>query len=1668
MIKIKLQNFLLAGVLAAASTAGATSIFKANNTSALNLPAAWTGGTVPGLADTAVWDATVTALNTTNVLGANTTWAGIRLLNPASPVQLNAGYNLTNGLGGIDLSQASQSLTLSNNIVVNVPQNWDVASGQTLALGGSLIKNVGGAVRFGFVEGSAFVTVTNAPNGLLQNGNVLFGTVNGADFAAVNGSGQIVSGNTLGIYTANPSGNFKSTVAVVDFSLASASGLNINGNSVVDGLRINQPNTAYAYWTVNIASGKVLSLNSLLITTNVGSQPVYVNGGGNLRIYNSGTYELLLFQNNPAAPVIVQNGTSITQNGAAASSIVKYGPGAVEIQSASFHTGGTKVYEGTLLISGAGTLGTSALNIYGGTFAGASGATNYAPETVWGGATNAIRINTAGGQFDQAANLSLAPGAHLLFTPTNGVSLSTTAAPLVITNAGTILAPTNSVFVDLAAIPAVGQYPLIKYAALGGAGLSAFTLNLPPHILGYLSNNTANSSIDLVVTADNQPLKWAAGSGVWDLATTANWKDASGAAATYQQIGALADPVIFEDSLSGTSPLTVTLNTSLTPSSVTVASAKNYTLTGNGGINGSGGLTKSGGGALTLATTNGFTGGLFLNGGIVNFSTGSNLGAGGISFAGGELQYAAGNQADISAVPVTFGAGGALIDDGGNTITWANPVGNKGSGGLTKVGAGTLTLSVANSYPGNTVISSGTLALAASAFITNSAAIVVGSGATLDASAGGGLVLGSAVNQLIAGNGIVNGGLTVPAGTVLSPATNGVVGTLSINNGSLTVNGGVLALDISNSAKDGITVTGNLNLTAGTVQLNVTGTLANGTYKLIQYSGSLSGGAASLAVTGFSQSGQIASLSDATVGEIDLVVKTQSGLAKLWQGGVNNGWDISTTANWLYGAGTSVYHEGDKVTFDDTAAQPYVSLLAAVNPASVIVSNNAQAYTFTDGASGSGKISGATGLTKSGSGTLILDTLNNYSGPTVINAGTVQVGDGGNTGDIGTGNITNNGALVFEQTDNRSVAGQISGTGDLTQQGSGTLTLGANNTYSGTTVISSGALQVGAGGTTGSLGSSSVTDNGTLILDRSGSVVLGNAISGSGSLVDIGGGTVTLAGNNSYAGGTGISNGVVKLGGAAALPAGPLYVDGTVDLSGFNATFTTLAGSTGVITNSGTTGTNVVTVGDDAANSSFAGVIADNSAGAKVALVKQGAATLQLNSASSYTGGTFVLGGTLTIGPAGVPGSAGILLTNGATLYLANAGTARPTVNNNVTIPAGSLATIGSGNLANAYNGNVLGTATSTNLINSSITLGQTAVKQFAGFPGTVVIGSLGTVRFSASGALTANGGDSTTLDLEGYLFTRSGGLLTFGALEGGGTVSSPSSGAQTLIIGGKGVDSTFAGTISTGTSLVKTGPGTLSFTGTLNHDGSTTVSNGVLALASDSASLDASPTVVLAANTAVIDVSGRTDDTLWLGNSIGQTLSGIGTIRGNLSQGANSTVNVGLGILNVTNTATLNGPVNLVLNRTNGVNASEIVAGSFIVNNTATLTVTNVGPALAGGEVFHLFSQPVNGFGSITLPTITSPLAWSNRLAVDGTLAVLGSLVNTNVTALTNSFDGHNLTLNWPADHIGWHLQSQTNSLASGLGTNWVNVSGAETTNRVILPVNPVNGAVFFRLTYP
>jgi len=70
--------------------------------------------------------------------------------------------------------------------------------------------------------------------------------------------------------------------------------------------------------------------------------------------------------------------------------------------------------------------------------------------------------------------------------------------------------------------------------------------------------------------------------------------------------------------------------------------------------------------------------------------------------------------------------------------------------------------------------------------------------------------------------------------------------------------------------------------------------------------------------------------------------------------------------------------------------------------------------------------------------------------------------------------------------------------------------------------------------------------------------------------------------------------------------------------------------------------------------------------------------------------------------------------------------------------------------------------------------------------------------------------------------------------------------------------------------------------------------------------------------------------------------------------------------------------------------------------------------------------------------------------------------------TNIVMQVDGDQLQLSWPQDHLGWHLQIQTNSLNAGLGSNWVNVPNSTATNQIFIPINPTNGSVFLRMVYP
>jgi autotransporter-associated beta strand protein len=176
-------------------------VVKANDTDNLNLTTSWTGLAVPGSGDVAVWDSTVTAANTT-LLGADLGWAGIRIASPGGLVTISAGNTLTLGASGIDMSAASQNLTLNNAVTLGAAQSWNIQSGRTLTVGGAVaINNL--LTKDG--AGTLTLIVANSgTGGMTVNNGILSITAGGAGTGtiAMNGGTLDLVGSSLTVNNA--------------------------------------------------------------------------------------------------------------------------------------------------------------------------------------------------------------------------------------------------------------------------------------------------------------------------------------------------------------------------------------------------------------------------------------------------------------------------------------------------------------------------------------------------------------------------------------------------------------------------------------------------------------------------------------------------------------------------------------------------------------------------------------------------------------------------------------------------------------------------------------------------------------------------------------------------------------------------------------------------------------------------------------------------------------------------------------------------------------------------------------------------------------------------------------------------------------------------------------------------------------------------------------------------------------------------------------------------------------------------------------------------------------------------------------------------------------------------------------------------------------------------
>ena len=533
----------------------------------------------------------------------------------------------------------------------------------------------------------------------------------------------------------------------------------------------------------------------------------------------------------------------------------------------------------------------------------------------------------------------------------------------------------------------------------------------------------------------------------------------------------------------------------------------------------------------------------------------------------------------------------------------------------------------------------------------------------------------------------------------------------------------------------------------------------------------------------------------------------------------------------------------------------------------------------------------------------VANAIANSSGVTVNSGGTLALNDFDQTinGLSGDGSVTLGSAKLTannDSGDDTTFSGGISGEGSLVKTGAGTLTLAGDNTYSGGTTIDEGTLQIGNGGTSGSI-TGDIANAGNLVFNRSDDNAYGGVISGTGSLDKEGAGTLTLTGENSYSGATTINDGALVMGVANAIAHSSgvtINSGGTLALNDFDQTINGLAG-TGTVT----LGSATLLANNDSGNdTTFSGVISGEGG-----LVKEGAGTLTLAGENTYTGATAINDGALVMGVANaIANSSGVTINSDGTLALNDFD---QTING---LAGDGAVTLGSATLlANndsgddtTFSGGISGTGSLVKEGAGTLTLagensysGTTTIND-----GELVMGAPNAIAHSSGVTINAGG----TLALNDFDQTISG-------LAGDGAVTLGS--ATLLANNDSGNDTTFSGVISGEGGLVKEGAGTLTLAGENSYSGTTTINDGTLQIGNGGASGSINGDI----NNMGTLIFNRSDDTTYAG-----TLSGTGNVlkvnsntlelTGN-SSGFTGITTVSDGILLLADNAALGGSIEVV-----------------------------------------------------------------------------------------------------------------------------------------------------------
>jgi fibronectin-binding autotransporter adhesin len=993
---------------------------------------------------------------------------------------------------------------------------------------------------------------------------------------------------------------------------------------------------------------------------------------------------------------------------------------------------------------------------------------------------------------------------------------------------------------------------------------------------------------------------------------------------------------------------------------------------------------------------------------------------------------------NYTATPTFTMAGGGATTAA--TITGTAPTANA-SGGLISTGVGSLTLSGASTYPGATVVTNdGTLLLGTGGSINDSTNIIVDSGATFDVSALTTYTL--AADQTLSGSGTINGSVNTTAGSGIAAGPIGTYGTNTFNN--------------------------NLTLVSGAACYLGLGTLYNGANDLILVDGTLTATGNSIHLKAPSTSVALDTTADyVLISSPNATISGSFSTAPIWDVAPSNAghYSIVTSAN--------------AVTLHYSAAVSAPSVTATASPTSLT----------------SYQTSRITATVTPGSGNVVSVTIDEgpLGGPVVSLVRSNLSNTYTNTITIPPAAAPGNDTLTVTVTDNTPLSGSanivltISTTGEIWSGAGGNAnwSTGANwlggfpPAYAGDALTFAGSAgltpNMDTNYTVPSLtfsnnaGSFDIgsANNSTLTLTGSGSIVNNSAnaqtlnvtiADAGGGLTKGGSGTVNLAGNDTYTGPTTVSAGTLNVAGTV------LSIVNTVVATGTNDAVLGISGA-------GSLSPYYLLVGN-----------ATNSAGA----VYQTGGTVTANAASTYDNlslgnvpGSYgyydAAGGSATINGISIAGEA----NNGNTSTFNLAGNGIMDINGGNVVDPGWLVIARNNNSGNGSEIGIL------NVYSGSLTYSGGGIVGPWDTNETAIINIMGgTVQDSTTiGVYLGNAGYEGILNLNGGLLEASEvsgyngpsySVVPYGQVNfNGGTLQASTASTAFIAVtsadiysGGATIDNNGNDITIAQPLLAPTGKG-VNGIASFTH-GSGYIAPPIVQVLAGSGDMTGFGATAIA---QINPVTGSVTNVLITSPGVNYTatpafvLTGGGattpaTITGqapsaNISGGLTA---VGSGVTTLTGANTYTGDTT--------VNAGTLEIAQPVLAASSTVTI-------ASGAVLQLDFPVTNTVSALVINGVAQATGVYNSTTSSSYITGSGSLqVGTSIpstpTSIAFSVSGSTLSLSWPANYQGWILQSQTNSLSTGLSSNWVDVSGSASSTSYNIIINRTAPAVFYRLRHP